>query len=138
MAIPAILYPLLLLVLLTFVVVFWMGALRIGAMRRGEVSPRYFKLNTGEIPDLPAQAANHFRNLFELPVLFYTLVALLLVTERADGVQLTLAWLFVASRYVHSLIHLSYNNVSHRFFAFLVGVVTLLAMWVRYALSFGA
>lgn len=133
----AILYPLLALVALTFLVAFWMGALRIGAMRRREVKPAYFKLNTGEIPERPAQAANNFRNLFELPVLFYALVALLLVTERTDGVQVALAWVFVASRYAHSLIHLSYNHVPHRFLAFLIGLLVLLAMWGRFALQLG-
>lgn len=129
-----ILYPLFALVALTFIVLFWMANLRLGAIRRGEVKARYFKLNVGEIPERPAQAANNFRNLFELPVLFYALVALLLITGKADAGQQALAWVFVASRYLHSFIHLSYNNVSHRFLAFLVGMLVLLAMWVKFAL----
>ena len=129
-----ILYPVFALVVLTFSVLFWMARLRIGAMRRGEVSPRYFKLNAGEVPERPAQAANNFRNLFELPVLFYALAALLLITDKADSGQLVLAWVFVASRYLHSFIHLSYNNVSHRFLAFAIGMLVLLAMWVKFGL----
>lgn len=121
------------LVALTFLVGFWMGGLRIGAMRRGEVDPQYFKLNTGQIGDRPAQAANNFRNLFELPVLFYVLIALMLITEDIDGIQVLLAWAFVISRILHSFIHLSYNNVTHRFLAYLAGLLVLLAMWLRFA-----
>jgi hypothetical protein len=132
------LYPLFAMVALTFAVAFWMGGLRFAAVRRREVSMRYFRLNAGEIPDRPAQAANNFRNLLEIPVLFYALAALLLATGSADSVQVTLAWIFVASRYLHSAIHLSYNHVPHRFLAFLAGVLVLLVMWVRFALQMTA
>jgi hypothetical protein len=56
-------------------------------------------------------------------------------TGRADAVQVGLAWVFVASRYAHSFIHLSYNNVLHRFAAFAIGLLILLAMWVRFGLQ---
>lgn len=120
------------LVVLTFLVGFWMGGVRIAAMRRGEVDPQYFRLNMGEIGDKPAQASNNFRNLFELPVLFYVLIALMLIQDDVDATQLALAWVFVISRYVHSLIHLSYNNVVHRFLAYATGLLVLLAMWLRF------
>lgn len=121
------------LVALTFLVAFWMGCIRITAMRRGEIDPQYFKLNTGVVGDKPAQAANNFRNLFELPVLFYVLVVLMLIMDDVDTTQLVLAWVFVISRYLHSLIHLSYNNVTHRFLAYVVGLLVLLIMWLRFA-----
>lgn len=134
MAAQTILYPVFALVALTFAVGFRMGGLRIAAMRRKEVNPRYFKLNAGaEIPVKVAQAANNYANLFELPLLFYTLVALLLATGRVDALQLGLAWAFVASRAAHSLIHLGSNNVPRRFFCFAAGLLILIAMWVVFA-----
>jgi hypothetical protein len=134
-----ILYPLFALVALTFAVAFWMGGLRFRAVARRQVHIRYFRLNAGqEVPPRVAQAANHYRNLFELPVLFYALIGVLLATGRADAVQVGLAWAFVASRYVHSFIHLSYNNVLHRFAAFATGLLILLAMWVRLGLQVAA
>lgn len=134
----AILAPLFALVALTFAVNMWMAALRIRAVQRGEVQYRYFKLLQGDIPELPLQAANNFRNLLELPVLFYALIALLVATGLDDSVQVALAWAFVASRYAHSLIHLSYNSVPHRLTAFSLGVVILLVMWIRFAAALGS
>src|SRR5690625_1963572 len=110
-----------------------MGCMRVTAMRRGEIDPQYLKLNTRVVGDKPAQAANNLRNLFELSVLFYVLVVLMLIMDDVDTTQLVLAWVFVISRYLHSLIHLSYNNVTHRFLAYVVGLLVLLIMWLRFA-----
>ena len=68
-------------------------------------------------------------NLLELPVLFYAACLTMLATNRYDAAMLTLAWVFVASRIAHSLIHLLYNNVLHRLIAFGVGAITLVIMW---------
>lgn len=121
------------LVALTFLVGLWMGWVRTIAVRRGEVDPEYFKLNSGRIADRPAQAANNFRNLFELPVLFYVLAVLMLILDDVDVTQVVLAWLFVVTRYLHSFIHLGYNRVEHRFFAYVAGLLVLLVMWLRFA-----
>ncbi len=45
-----------------------------------------------------------------------------------------LSWIFVLSRLVHAFIHTTSNRVSRRFFAFTVGTLTLLIMWVIFAL----
>jgi len=47
---------------------------------------------------------------------------------------LTLAWLYVASRIAHSLVHLTYNNVIHRLAAFSASNLVLLLLWVRLVL----
>jgi hypothetical protein len=39
------------------------------------------------------------------------------------------AWGFVALRVVHSLIHVTYNRVLHRFVAWVLGAAWLFAMW---------
>jgi hypothetical protein len=52
-----------------------------------------------------------------------------------DGAALALAWAYVASRGVHSLIHLTYNNVFHRLAAFAAGNVVLLVIWIRLVLA---
>ena len=52
-------------------------------------------------PTLPArQAEYNYQNQFELPVLFYVLMILLLITRKADYVMVMLAWIFVALRNV--------------------------------------
>ena len=42
-----------------------------------------------------------------------------------------LAWIYVASRFVHSFIHITYNRVMHRFWVFAFSTLALLAIWVR-------
>jgi hypothetical protein len=49
----------------------------------------------------------------------------------ASGIGMTLlAWAYVATRLVHSMIHVTTNRVRHRFVIFSVGVAVLIAMWV--------
>jgi hypothetical protein len=44
----AIIYPVFALVTLTFVIAIWMGKLRVEAIKRGDLNPRYYELNRGE------------------------------------------------------------------------------------------
>ncbi len=75
------------------------------------------------------QAADNFRNLFEMPVLFYALCAVLLATQQATPMLVQAAWVYVGLRYVHSLIQCSYNNVTHRFVVYFASSMLLLGMW---------
>ncbi|HEX9721372.1 MAG TPA: MAPEG family protein, partial [Ramlibacter sp.] len=68
---------------------------------------------------------------FELPVLFYAAVLLSLVLMIQDAQLVRLAWGFVLLRIVHSVIHCTYNNVSHRFVAYALSSLFLLFMWIR-------
>ena len=48
----AIIYPVFALVTLTFVIAIWMGKLRVEAIKRGDLNPRYYELNRGgKLPD---------------------------------------------------------------------------------------
>jgi hypothetical protein len=71
-----------------------------------------------------------FMNLLEVPVLFYVACIVAFVTHLQDHTLLTLAWVFVGLRLVHSLIYLSYNKVFHRLIAFALGNFVVLAMWI--------
>ncbi len=133
------LYPMLAMIALTFAVAFYMLVLRVGAVRSGAVSMRYFRVYSGtEPPAAVQQAGRNFSNLFEMPVLFYVAC----VTALALGYQVpalqTLAWLFVAARLAHSVIHLSYNNVTHRLAAFMLANLFLLLMWALLAIHYTA
>ena len=81
------------------------------------------------------QAADNYRNLFEMPVLFYLLCALLVALNKADSLFAAGAWAYVLLRCVHSYIHTGYNKVMHRFAAFLASSVVLAFLWVRLALQ---
>jgi hypothetical protein len=45
------------------------------------------------------------------------------------------AWLYVALRYVHSFIHLTYNRVIHRFAVYVLSTVILFMLWGVFAVQ---
>ena len=133
----AILWPTFALVALIFVVWFVMFAQRTAYMKRnppaegelasGDAAMRYFA---------PVEmSANNLRNLFEMPVLFFALVPLLLVTRHADHVQVLLAWGYVLARVAHSAIHIARGPVGMRFLAYFISCIILSAMWIGFAVD---
>lgn len=133
MSVQAVLLPLFVQVGLTFVLLFWMGHLRVGALRRGEVKLKDIALGQPAWPGRATQIGNAFHNQLQLPVLFYVLVALALFTKQADLLFVALSWVFVALRIVHAAIHVTTNNVPRRFYAFLAGAIVLVIMWAIFA-----
>ena len=135
MSFKPILIPLLVQVLLTFSVWIYLFAWRIPEIRRKGIDPQRLKDRAAAHALLPdsANASNNLKNLFELPVLFYTAVLLSLLLMIQDMLLVQLAWGFVALRIVHSVIHCSYNNVNHRFAAYALSCLLLLFMWIRLA-----
>ena len=45
-----------------------------------------------------------------------------------------MSWAFVGFRFLHSLIHCTYNDVNHRFTAYLLSCLVLLFLWLRIAM----
>ena len=133
MSIPAILLPLFVQVALTFVLMFWMAFSRMGALKSGAATIGDTALGQSNWPPRAQQAANCYANQFQLPVLFYVLTVLAIVTRHADLLFVVMAWLFVLSRIVHAYIHTGSNYVRHRFNAFAVGAFILIAMWIVFA-----
>jgi hypothetical protein len=78
------------------------------------------------------QAADNFRNLFETPVLFYSLAAVAIASDYAPAWLAVGAWLYVVLRAAHSFIHCTYNRVMHRFAAFGSGFLLLVGLWVAF------
>ncbi len=130
----AILWPVIAQVALTAAVWVALYVARLGEMRRRRIDPQQVatsRLAAGVLDDVAA--ADNFRNLFEAPVLFYALVPLLLLTNAVSGAELALAWAFVALRALHSVIHIGYNRVVHRFSAYAASTLCLFAMWLLFA-----
>ena len=75
------------------------------------------------------RAADNYRNLFEMPVLFYLALVVAAIAGLVTPLSLGLAWAYVALRVVHSAIHCGYNRVMHRFYAFLASNLVLWALW---------
>ncbi|MDX2203914.1 MAG: MAPEG family protein [Hyphomicrobiaceae bacterium] len=84
-------------------------------------------------PEDARKRAANYTNQFELPVLFYAVVAFALIVRSADLVMIVLAWVFVLSRVLHAWIHVGGNRVKYRAPAFALGFFVLLVMWVRLA-----
>lgn len=133
MSISAVILPVLVQVGLTLILLFWMGRTRVGHLRKGEVMVRDIALGERNWPKRVLQLQNAYHNQFELPVLFYALVALALITRKADMLFVVMSWMFVVSRLVHAAIHTTSNKISLRFMAFVAGVLILAAMWIIFA-----
>lgn len=129
---PAILYPMFAMVVLTFIVLLTTAIYRINLIRRRQISIGYYRTFEGDVklPPKFAQLTNNFNNLTQMPTLFYAACAANLALGIEDGTPAILAWLFVALRAIHSLIHTTYNNVNHRFLAFVLANISLLALWL--------
>jgi hypothetical protein len=132
----AIIYPAVAMFMLTFSVIAYTGRSRLAAIRRRDVSIRYYRLyNEGEQTHRLQVLGRHVQNHFEVPPLFYIAVILLYVTGSATPVAVVFAWLYFASRCVHSFIHLGSNNVTHRFVAFAVSGLILAGLWIQLLIS---
>lgn len=123
-------WPAIAMVALTIVVWVRMYRTRIAQMKRERIHPQSVATSAQSAAKLTdSKAADNFRNLFELPVLFYLALVVAAQTGNVNLVTLTLAWAFVALRIVHSAIHCTYNKVYHRFYAYFFGGVVLWVLW---------
>jgi hypothetical protein len=104
MTVTDFLLPVFVQVLLTFVLHALMGRERVGSIRRGEVKVRDIALREPNWTKRGTQFGNAYHNQLELPMLFYVLIAFILITKVGDALLLVLAWIFVLSRIVHAYI----------------------------------
>jgi hypothetical protein len=112
MSIQAVLLPVFLLVGLTFGLLLW--------------------ARTGK--SAPAGGEARVRD-FEMPLLFYILIALALPIRHADLVIVLLSWVFVVTRFAHAGIFVTSNNVRQSSMAWFAGVLVLFAMWLYFGLK---
>ena len=129
-----IIYPLFALAAWTFVVLLLIPFVRVRSVRRREVGPNDFKY--GESPAVPPSVSipnRNYMNLLELPMLFYVVGMVLYVTAGTSRLAVVVAWVYVALRVIHSLIHLSYNRVIHRLSVFALSNAALVSLWVMAA-----
>ena len=132
MSMQAVLAPLFVQVALTLVLLFWMGSLRVATVRRGEVHPRDVALRQPNWPADVLKIANAYHNQLELPLLFYLLTVLVIVTRHADFVYVALAWVFVVLRLAHAYVHVTSNRLAVRGSIFIAGAVVLALMWALF------
>jgi len=132
MSVRFVLLPVFVLVGLTFALLLGMATTRTRALKGGET---WFEdIALGEQAARATQIGNCFSNQFELPVLFYALIALALPLRHADLFIVLMSWVFVAIRFLHAGIFVTSNNVQQRGMAWFAGVLVLFAMWIYFAL----
>jgi hypothetical protein len=135
MSVQMVLLPVFVLVGLAFVLLLWMGGARRQALVGGETKVRDVVLGQPNWPVRATQIGNCFKNQFELPLLFYILIALALPLRHADLFIVLMSWVFVVTRFVHAGIFVTSNDLNRRSLAWFAGALVLFAMWIYFALK---
>ena len=129
-----ILLPMGALALLTFFVLTFIPFRRFRAAFAGQVGAGDFRY--GESARVPGEVSipnRNYMNLLELPMLFYVVCVLNYITSpTVSMLTLALAWSYVALRALHTVVHLTYNNVMHRLACFATSNFVLLALWIAF------
>lgn len=133
MSVQAILLPVFVLVTLTFVLLFMLSGARRRALSHGKVRERDVTLNGDNWPDDARRLNNAYDNTLAMPVLFYALVILALITRKADLLFVVLEWVYVAARAVQAGIHVRGGRMLLRGGFFAVSVFVLIVMWGIFA-----
>jgi len=135
MSVQMVLLPVFVLVGLTFFLLLWMATARTRALKDRETRFKDIALGQPNWPERVTQIGNSFRNQFEVPVLFYALIALALPLRRADLFIVLMSWVFVVTRFAHAGIFVTSNNIQQRSLAWFAGALVVLAMWIYFALK---
>lgn len=112
------------------------GRDRIAEMRARKIHPQQVATSRQAAETYQnTQSADNFRNLFEVPVLFYALCGFLAITQLTSVLLLACAWGYVLLRAVHTYIHLTNNKVIRRFQVFVASTFVLYVMWAIFAVK---
>lgn len=133
-----ILLPAVALMLITMLVWLNMFIKRVAAFKAKNINPQDIltpeKL-TAALDDKTNAPAHCFKNLFEVPVIFYALCAFIAVTGSVDSLYMNLAWAFVVLRAIQAGVHCTYNRVMHRFYAYFASSLIVWVILVRLFIS---
>ncbi len=129
-----ILLPVISLVLWTLVMQGWLLAARIPAMRDARLVPNDARRPSDLAARLPEKSqwpADNYNHLLEQPTIFYAVALALAVAHLGDGFNLILAWCYVGSRVVHSIIQATLNEVMPRLCVFAFGTLCIFGLIVN-------
>src|SRR5215471_8720010 len=114
MSVQMVLLPVLVQVGLTFALLLWLVGARRSTLVSGETKIRDVALGEPNWPNRATQIGNCYRNQFELPLLFYALIALALPLRHADLFIVLMSWVFVVTRLVHAGVFVTSNDFGKR------------------------
>jgi hypothetical protein len=89
-----------------------------------------------QLDEYARNPGNNFRNLCEIPLLFYALCGFLFINNRVDTAYVALSWVFFAFRVLHSYVQCSSNRVSRRLMFYALSSFAFWAMMLRAAFQF--
>jgi hypothetical protein len=133
--------PFFAMILLTLAVWVYMYVRRLHFITSRNIDPQDLAVPNALAQQAPAAVAtpsDNLKNLFEMPVLFYALALYLFATGQVDANYVSAAWVFVAFRTLHSIVHSTFNRVSLRFGLYMVSSFALWFIAVRAALAYFA
>ena len=130
-----ILKPMAILAMWTMVMWAWMYAVRIPAINK---LPKPTEAGadqgwTGAMLEniLPREVqwkAHNYNHLHEAPTVFYAVALALAMVGAGDGMNATIAWVYVALRIAHSIFQATVNKVAPRFILFALSSLALFAL----------
>ena len=134
-----ILAPIVALVAWSLVMWLWMYATRLPAMSAAKIDTKNLVGGSGAdlkkvIPPKSQWPADNYNHLMEQPTLFYAIALVLAMLGAGGGINLTIAWAYVALRIVHSIVQATFNRVIIRFAIFSLSTLCLMALTLHAAM----
>ena len=129
-----ILLPIGLMIVLTFVVALHLRYFASKGALDEEIRLGYFKTNQIDTPDYILTARQHYKNMFEVPIIFYIVCILIYLNNNIDIIDIILAWIFVGIKYAHSAIRMTTNYVPYRAMAFSLGFFVVIVQYIYFFL----
>ena len=135
----AILQPVVALLAWTMMMWVWMYATRLPAMGRAGIDGTKMVGSTGaslreKLPDTVSWKADNYNHLHEAPTLFYAVALVLAIIGQGDGLNATIAWVYVGLRVAHSIVQATVNRVVVRFALFALSTLALMALVLHAAI----
>ena len=115
---------------MNFIVMFHMRYMIVKAIKKRDVKYEYFRAYEGSAPEYLLTSRHHYKNFFEIPILFYLLCLVLYMIDDVSAIDLWIAWLFVLFKGIHSYIRITSNYVPYRAYSFNVCVFLLFGGWI--------
>lgn len=125
----AIFWPVIVQVALVYVVYYMLFTRRQAAVKAGRARLSQYRDNVTE-PEDTRFLKNNLTNQYELPVLFIAGCIANYATGHATVIAVLLAWLFVALRIAHAVIHVGQNRLRHRVPVFIAGFTVNGLLWL--------
>ena len=98
---------------------------------------RSLQKSVSEFERVESRISANLSNQFEWPLLFYAITVLLMATQSTiHSAFVTLAWLFVIGRIMHSIVQIGSTNIRLRGIVFTINYVMVLAMWGLYYVKY--